>query len=178
MKDVARELIIAKIIRRTKLNEDGSARVDNKGVAKELLKIAKLLSAKRYNVIDKIGDWELAIEVRWGGLVTPIILKGGKEVDQLAPNMRQPAAKREFKKYVQKHGRRAKSFTSKEGKKGDRVRIIKNKKLEKEMPGIIGMTGEFGGYSSRGARVKNLTNKRGRVSYGFTDVPSDSIEFI
>jgi len=95
--------------------------MDNEQVAKELLEIAALLADKktangniyseealkkaaRRKVIDKIGDWELAIEARWGGIPTPIILKDGKEVDQLAPNLKDYAAKREFKKYVQKHG--------------------------------------------------------------------------
>jgi hypothetical protein len=48
-------------------------------------------------LVDKVGDYELQKVFRWGGLLTHIIVKNGKEIGQYAPNLKPEIAIKYFK---------------------------------------------------------------------------------
>jgi len=53
-------------------------------------------------VVAKIGDYELAKVFRWGGMLTHIVLKNGKEIGQYAPNLKSEFALKYFKQEAPK----------------------------------------------------------------------------
>jgi len=53
-------------------------------------------------VVSKIGDYELAKVFRWGGMLTHIVLKNGKEIGQYAPNLKSEFALKYFKQEAPK----------------------------------------------------------------------------
>jgi len=63
---------------------------------KEWLNEEKIIDKLKY----KGDDYKLTLEYRWGGMATYIIFKNGYEQDQLAPNIKEVLAKKEFKKLV------------------------------------------------------------------------------
>ena len=65
---------------------------------------------------DKLGKKiEMFKTIRWGGLVTYILKKNGKEYDQYPPNLKSNIAVQKFKKY--NTIRRLSSFSKSEWKK-------------------------------------------------------------
>ena len=68
-----------------------------------ILKLKDLLSEKKETLVasgkDKRGNKiEMYKTVRWGGLVTHILKRNGKEFDQYAPNLNSKSAIKQFKK--------------------------------------------------------------------------------
>ena len=68
-----------------------------------MIKLKDLLSEKKETLVasgkDKRGNKiEMYKTVRWGGLVTHILKRNGKEFDQYAPNLKDKAALNKFKK--------------------------------------------------------------------------------
>ena len=68
-----------------------------------MIKLKVLLSEKKETLVasgkDKRGNKiEMYKTVRWGGLVTHILKRNGKEFDQYAPNLKGKVALKQFKK--------------------------------------------------------------------------------
>jgi hypothetical protein len=72
-------------------------RIQSKNRGQSGIDIQENIINEGTKIVDKVGDYELQKVFRWGGLLTHIIVKNGKEIGQYAPNLDSKIAVKYFK---------------------------------------------------------------------------------